>query len=184
MRYFLSLLILFAFCSLAFTIPNALAHELETDGSIGAVMHVNPNDDPIAGQQSGFFFEFKDTKNKFDPKQCECTFSVVQDGHELYTQPLFQTNATANLSNPSVMYTFPEKGVYVIKLSGNPKTDKYFDPFSLEYDIRVDQTTQNTQTTENTNWLAQHMSVIIGGVLGLSALLFFVIKLSKNEKKH
>lgn len=46
---------------LVFALPQtASAHVLQTDGSIGAVLHVDPDDNPIIGEKATFFFDLKD----------------------------------------------------------------------------------------------------------------------------
>src|SRR5438270_44822 len=103
---FLLILLTFSFCLLIFP-PSVSAHILQTDGDIGAVLHMDPEDDPIAGVQSAFFFEFKDRQNKFQPKKCNCIFEIEENGKNIYTQPLFQNDANPSLSSTSVFYTFP-----------------------------------------------------------------------------
>src|SRR5437773_8843060 len=69
------------------------AHFLKIDGSIGAVLHVDPDDDPIAGEQASFFLSFKDKQHKFSPQNCTCTFSIQEQNQTIYSQPLFQNNS-------------------------------------------------------------------------------------------
>jgi hypothetical protein len=162
--------------SLFLVVPNAYAHVLKSDGSIGAVMHVNPEDDPIVGQESSFFFEFKDKKNTFKPQDCDCHFSVLQNSKELFTQPLFQNNSDPSLANASVSYTFAEKGVYKIKVTGKSLSDNTFDPFTLEYDIRVERTVSENAQPQNDNWFIAHIPPLVGGLIGFSVLGFVLFK--------
>src|SRR5947207_173429 len=97
----------FLIFSILFFSGSVSAHILQTDKNIGAVLHIDPEDDPIAGEQSGFFFEFKDIQNKFEPKNCTCTISIIRENKEIYSQPLFQDNVNPSLSNSSLFYTFP-----------------------------------------------------------------------------
>lgn len=62
-KLILSFFLIFAVFLILPTIASA--HVLKTDGSIGAVVHIDPDDDPIIGKSANFFLEFKDTKNKF-----------------------------------------------------------------------------------------------------------------------
>src|SRR5438045_57931 len=80
------------------------AHVLKTDGNIGAVLHIDPDDDPIAGSQASFFFEFKDIQGKFQSQNCDCTFSIAEDGKEIFSQPLFQNNSNPSLTSASVFF--------------------------------------------------------------------------------
>src|SRR5258708_15214788 len=163
------LLISFVFC---LTISQVSAHVLVTDQNIGAILHINPDDDPIANVQSTFFFEFKDRQDKFKPQNCNCTFSIIEKGTAIYVQPLFQNNQNPSLKNASVFYTFPQKDVYQIQVTGKPLTPNTFQPFTLTYNIRVDQTaqssTQNVSLKQNSN--IRYLIPIAGIMLILLAL--------------
>lgn len=120
-----------------FLIPQKVsAHNLQSDGSIGAVLHVDPEDDPIVGSQSSLFFEFKDKNNQFKPQTCDCSFLITKEEKEVFRQDLF-ANSDGSLESASVSFTFPEKGVYKIIVTGSPKVAGAFQPFTLKYDLRV-----------------------------------------------
>lgn len=120
------------------TIPVE-AHFLAIDKHIGAVLHVDPNDEPIVGSQTSFFFEFKDKENKFISQNCNCTFIISENGKDIFSQPLFQNNTNPALTNASVFYTFPQKDVYVVTIVGKPLSPNAFQPFTLTWNFRVDQ---------------------------------------------
>lgn len=138
--------IFFFITLLAFIVlpPAVSAHELKTDGNIGAVLHVDPEDDPIAGEPSSFYFEFKDLKKQFDSKKCNCVITVSQDGKVIHSQKLFQDIHKPSLTNASFVFTFPKKDVYQVIVKGVP-TAKSFQPFTLSYDIHV---TENNKTRD------------------------------------
>jgi hypothetical protein len=176
-----------------FTIHSSLftvyAHVLQTDGSIGAVLHMDPEDDPIAGEQTGFFFEFKDTSGKFNPQNCSCTFSVIEDGKQLFTQPLFQNASSSSLTSASLFYTFPEKNVYQVKVAGQSQTPGQFQSFTLTYDVRVARQTINSNPTVSSNtsnstsgWLQISPVQLIGGLLTFGFLIFILIYQSKKNQ--
>ncbi len=57
------------FLFFGFLLPSpAAAHILASDQVIGAVLHIDPNDNPIVNKVSGFFLEFKD-KNREVPTE-------------------------------------------------------------------------------------------------------------------
>ena len=122
----------------------AQAHVLKADGSIGAVVHIDPDDDPIVNQPSNFYFEFKDKQGKFQPSLCDCTATISENGKTVFTQPLFQNSTNPNLANASFSFTFPQRDVYQLKLEGKPFNAGDFQPFSLNYDIRVSRTANPT----------------------------------------
>lgn len=156
-------------------LSSAFAHVLESDGTIGAVIHISPDDDPIAGKESGFFFEFKDKENKFTPENCRCTFTILQAGKEIYSQPLFQGNTNPSLDNASVLYTFPEKNIYTVRVTGEPTTQNAFEPFTLSYDIRVSREEADKEAAEASpflTFLSTYPVLILGVLFSLAALSY------------
>ncbi|HZE86836.1 MAG TPA: hypothetical protein VE090_01380 [Methylomirabilota bacterium] len=160
------------FCFLFFP-PYADAHILASDKNIGALLHIDPDDTPVAGQQSGFFFDFKDKQNKFSSQDCDCTFLIVENGQTIYSQPLFQK---------SVFYTFPKIDVYQIKIIGKPKTPNAFQPFTLSWDWRVDQGTNQHSGIATANFFATFGVYII--VFALFPLIFLIYFLQKHFIKN
>lgn len=120
------------------------AHVLLTSGNIGAVVHINPDDDPIVGQPASFYLEFKDKTNRFQPELCDCKITVSKNGSEITTLSLFDST---NPNTPVFDFTFPEKNLYQLTITGSPKTPNAFDSFKLEHVIRV----ERTPTPQNSN---------------------------------
>lgn len=162
----------------SFVIPTTVsAHVLATDQSIGAVMHIDPNDQPVLNQPAYLFFEFKDKTNKFNPANCNCNLAILENGQQIFSQPLYQGNNAPSLTNATATYTFSKKDVYQIQVTGTPTVANAFQPFTLTYDIRVDQGQQNTQNPQN-------MLPILIAVVVIASLvvLFLVIVKLKNPK--
>lgn len=182
-RIFLLGLILFGAISI---LPSGVsAHILETNGNIGAVLHIDPDDDPIAGQQAGFFFEFKDKQNKFDPKLCDCTFIISEQGKQIFSQDLFASNSTPSLDNASVFYTFPKRDVYQVQVAGKPLAPNGFQPFTLTYNIRVDQGTNiATGSTSISNLGDFFLTDLLVGIVGLLVTGGLIIYFFKRRTRH
>lgn len=143
---------------------NAWAHILKTNGSIGAVLHIDPDDDPIAGQVSTFFLDFKDTTGKFQLEKCSCEFSIFRSGQKIATQPLSQNNT----------FIFPQKDIYQVQVSGVPLQAGQFQPFKLNYDIRVERAVVSPQPTST--FLTAHAIHLIGAVAWAVVVLGMIIK--------
>jgi hypothetical protein len=111
----------------------ASAHVLKTDGDIGAIMHIDPDDNPVSGTPTTYNLAFKDTQGRFNLGDCGCTVSVVQNSIKLAQSPL---DAVDSLDSSNI-YTFPNPGVYTLVVSGAPKSTNSFQPFTLNYLIRV-----------------------------------------------
>ncbi len=119
--------------------PTAQAHELKSDGSISALLHINPDDDPIAGQPSELLFLINDKNKKFKAEECDCKASVTDNNETVFSSSLFKGKTSyRGIFAPAIPYTFPRKGVYTIRLVGEPKNTDGFQSFSLTYNLRID----------------------------------------------
>lgn len=165
---------------LIFAAAPAAAHVLKSNGSVGAILHVSPDDDPIAGVSTDFFFELKDTEGKFTPESCFCLASIYRNGKEVYAQPLFQNNTSPSLEDASFSYVFPQKDIYKVQISGSPNDGKSFKPFTLSWDIRVGREAEN-QSSGKSGWFAEILPYIIGVVLFV--VLFVVLQKKGGDKK-
>lgn len=176
-KKFLSLQVSVFLLICAIVPPSVSAHILQADGNIGAVLHIDPQDDPVAGQQSAFFFEFKDKTGKFSSWACNCTFAILQGGKELVIQPLFPASSDASADTASVFFTFPKRDVYQIRVNGTPVTPNTFQPFTLTYDVRVAREKTGSTTDEK-----KPFPPVAAVLIGL-ALFFIVILLIKSLRK-
>jgi len=149
-------------------VQPASAHVLLTSGSIGATVHVDPDDDPIIGIPTNFYFEFKDKENKFNPSDCDCKISIYKNGTELSTQDLFTTSDSNNINSPIFQFTFPEKNIYELKITGTPKTSNSFKAFELNHTLRItreqnpsEQATINTSDIHFFHYLTAAIAVAV-----------------------
>lgn len=114
-------------------VSTASAHVLKTDGDIGAVLHINPDDNPISGQSTDYVLSFRGTNGRFNLSGCRCEVVFSKDGKTTATRPL--TMETEQISNDH--YTFPAPGVYRMRIVGSPLHTGDFQSFTLDYTIRV-----------------------------------------------
>lgn len=181
----LSILIFFSII-LAFHPAKALAHFVKADNGIGAVLHIDPEDDPIAGEQTTMFLEFKDTAGKFDIANCICKVTITEADAELLGQSFEGAGGTEKLS-AVIPFTFPKKDIYKLKIEGTPKNANDFKAFTLNYDVRVARESErdgNTQDSkEEQSFWRPNIIYIAGGLIiaaFLAGALFF--KENKNER--
>jgi hypothetical protein len=120
-------------------VPAAEAHETETNGTISALLHIVPNDDPYIKEPSYILVEFTDTTKKFSAEQCTCRVSIKQQGREVYSVLTSDQAVTKTPHSISFAYTFPEFDIYILTVEGKPNPNSNPEAFSLSYDIRVDQ---------------------------------------------
>lgn len=139
--------------SILLVIPNAAAHELKTDGSLSVLIHINPDDDPIAGQPSELLFLTSDKEKKFNTENCNCKASVAYNDAVLFSSPLIKAGSSyRGIFAPAIPYTFPHKGIFTVTLTGVPKTPGTFQEFSISYDIRIEKDATTPKNTDRSLW--------------------------------
>lgn len=162
----------------------ALAHETQSNNGIGAILHVDPGDAPIAGQESTLFFEFTDMEDKLDLNNCICSVMITRDGQEVLKQDFTGVPGTEGTSGV-VEFVFPEAGVYKTVVTGNPKEDGQFKPFKLNFSTRVEKdllgTISEAHDREHNTWLdhVKHYSITIITIFFLLLAFYF----TKHKKK-
>lgn len=174
-----SLLVFLLFCFFGFIPTSVYAHLLKTDGSIGAVLHIDPGDDPIAGLPSGFFLEFKDKLGRFKPGNCDCKAIILKAGKQIYSQSLIDQSSDNGGDSATFTFTFPSKGEYQLKIDGKNSGGVSFEPFELGYDIDVDKEAKKSSFDQ----LKSLVSYSNFGhfVVAAIVLLFFIFAFTKQR---
>lgn len=177
---------LLLFLTLIIFVPQVSAHVLETENSIGGVLHIEPEDNPIAGEPSAIILDIKDTQNKFSSTNCNCTLTILENNQVITTQPFSSTPDSQTAITTS--FTFPQTDIYKIKISGIPFQPDSFTPFNLEYDIRVARSSsQITSTSSPTNpllnWISSHLiNILIIGILIIIIIWLLAKKIIKKNE--
>lgn len=171
----------FFFLILFLFLPQGIvfAHTLDTNNGVGAVMHIEPDDDPIALAKSIFFLEFKDESGKFSFIGCNCEASIYAQGKKIFSQPLNRFNEMT----ASFAFTFPEMNVYQLRIEGSPKEKGQFNSFSLSYDIRVARTAKNLPLNIKNDWLGSHVIHIAAILTVFLVIATILIKSILTKKK-
>lgn len=156
------LLVLF----LLFLIPSQVeAHTLKTVDTIGAVIHIDPDDEPKANITSTIFIEFHDRAGKFSFEKCNCNLSILSGGKVLLSEN-FQ-NLTLDGSSIGRSFVFPNSGVYQIKIDGKPVKRGEFKAFQIVFDQRV---LPEGAVVQN----ADYSKYIIPSILAIAAIFMLV----------
>lgn len=101
-----------ALIALALFVPrSASAHVVITDstGTVGSVLHINPDDDPVAGQASSIFFDVRMAALPSDPHLVN--LKVINSAGEATFVP-----TSVDGSKVAGSYVFPSQGAYQINL--------------------------------------------------------------------
>lgn len=161
MNYKLFLLLSF----ITFTsVPFASAHTVKISGDIGGTIHIEPNDNPRAGEPAPTWFALTRKGGKVLPlKECDCQLSIYAEPHTpgepaLLEPALKPVDAERYQSIPGAEIIFPKPGVYQLQLSGKPSTAESFRPFELKFKVTVaaGKPIASPQTLENVIQDNQH----------------------------
>jgi hypothetical protein len=187
MNYKLFLVLLF----ISFTfLPIASAHTVKIAGNIGGTIHIEPNDNPSAGQPAQTWFALTRKGGQVLPlKECNCQLAVYAEPHTpgepaLLEPPLKPVDAERYQGIPGSEITFPKAGVYELQLSGKPATAGSFRPFDLRFQVTVaagrtlaapQQVGENeTETNRGAIGLAQPIMIVAIVLLSIGIVLFLV----------
>lgn len=140
---------------LIFAPAVASAHVLKVDGSIGAVLHINPDDNPTTGKPTDYTLSFDDSTNRFDVLKCNCSVQIIEQGKVIATKSLAQTDYEFSEN----LYTFPQAAVYTMRFIGTPKKPGAFQPFTLNYEVRVESGRPLNQPIPILLWVGMGMAI-------------------------
>lgn len=127
------LFILISITALSLTTMHAYAHVLKTDGDIGVILHINPDDNPISKIPTQFILYFDDYTNRLNLKKCSCFIKISENNQIINTSKI---NVTNNLISVNT-FTFPRPDVYYLTAYGSPTQHNLFQSFSVIYEVRV-----------------------------------------------
>lgn len=144
------------YCIVAFLLITPFlwvyAHETKTENPLSVLLHIEPDDDPVAGEPAEIFFAFSDDTQAFDVRMCTCVVTVTDQGDTLFEGLVTQTDERLYGTNVAGVTTvFPHTGWYNITLSATPRAGASFTQTTLSYDVEIKRDTKlQTQATETT----------------------------------
>lgn len=175
MKNFRFSLLIIILCLTYWTIPVAQAHFIVSDRDIKIVTHIVPNDDPIVGQPATFFFEISDKQRRFEASMCDCQVRIMRDGAELYSRQLFQDHQNV-LGSPAFTFTFPERAVYDVIVSGASSHADAFPSFLAEFQVRVDKTAGSGGFNHGHGLIAHSLNDLLSLIIVGAAVAYLLIK--------
>jgi hypothetical protein len=133
------------------------AHVEAGNNGVSAVMHILPEDNPIAQQQTYIQFIFGNSPSAFTTKNCTCVLTVSKAGKQVAQVPVKPIEDSASTSNTIV--TFPGPGPYTLDLSGQDGEQT----FAIRYIVRVSPAGESPASAAGTD-------ILLFGFAALSAL--------------
>ncbi len=128
------------------TLTNILpvsAHKVEIAEDVGGTLHLEPNDNPPAGEAVVAWFALTRKGGQVIPlEQCNCQLAIYTEPHSadspaLLKPPLKPVSAERYQGIPGAEITFPQPGAYQLQLSGKPAPEADFKPFQLKFNVTV-----------------------------------------------
>lgn len=120
---------------------NVSAHVLESGSGVSAILHIKPDDYPIAGKPVPVNFLFSNDAGGFSLNDYKVQLRLVKNDSVRLTspiEPLFFGSATEG----ETVITFPEAVSYELLAVGTP-IDKESPSFTLKYTVKVADTAAN-----------------------------------------
>ncbi|MHC5934396.1 hypothetical protein [Nostoc sp.] len=179
--------------SLVISITNlypVAAHQVEVAADVGATLHIEPNDNPSAGEPSQAWFALTRRGGKVIPlSQCNCQLAVYAKPYAAGEPPLLEpalepVAAERYQGVPGAEVVFPKPGIYELQLNGKPVSGARFKPFKLKFEVTVaGGSTENTRNRRDVNGdLGEGESqklplwAIALPIFGFIAILFVVLQ--------
>ncbi|MEP0850991.1 MULTISPECIES: hypothetical protein [Cyanophyceae] len=128
---------------LTLLITPASAHKVQIAEDVGGTLHIEPNDNPKAGEPSLAWVALTRKGGQVIPLQeCNCKLSVYSQPRTQQTTPLLSPPLKAISTEgyqgiPGASVVFPSPGAYQLQLSGTPASGADFKPFELKFTVTV-----------------------------------------------
>ncbi|MEM6437422.1 MAG: hypothetical protein AAF773_26740 [Cyanobacteria bacterium P01_D01_bin.115] len=118
---------------------TSLAHEVQIADDVGATLHIEPDDVPLAGAPTTAWFALTQAGGTVIPlDQCNCRLTLYDNDTVAVETPLLTPISAEGFTDiPSAVVTFPEVGAYELVLQGSPQGDVEFSPFELRFEVVV-----------------------------------------------
>ncbi|MBW4672021.1 MAG: hypothetical protein KME60_32500 [Cyanomargarita calcarea GSE-NOS-MK-12-04C] len=198
-RSFLGSSILLALIVSSITInQSAEAHKVKTTEDVGATIHIEPNDNPRAGEASKAWFALTRKGGKVIPlSECKCQLAIYAEPHAVkepaLLEPALQPMTVERYKGiPGAEVTFPRPGVYQLQLRGKPASGESFKPFELKFEVTVaagsataaktkqDAANLNSAGVENQNQTSPIWAIAFPA-LGVMGIIFFLMQRMKKS---
>ena len=118
---------------------TTLAHEVQIADDVGATLHIEPDDVPLAGTPTTAWFALPQAGGTVIPlDQCNCRLTLYDNDTVAVETPLLTPISAEGFTDiPSAVVTFPEVGAYELVLQGAPQGNVEFSPFELRFEVVV-----------------------------------------------
>lgn len=140
---------------LTMSASKAEAHKVQVTDYVGAILHIEPNDTPRAGEPSQAWFALtRKGGAAISLEEYYCQLVVYAEPYVLGDTPVLKpdiTTITADRYRQGILGTilnFPNPGGYQLELSGTPVSLQHLQPFNLKFKVTVVVGNSNNQLNQ------------------------------------
>ncbi|GEM47851.1 hypothetical protein [Deinococcus cellulosilyticus] len=117
-----------------------LAHDIEKDGNVGALIHIEPDDAPVVGSNVTWFEVNQKGGIPITLKNCLCTLKVYAGAYKEGAKAQSNPKLLTDKNHLKATIKFPASGAYTLVLSGKPQAGAEFNAFTLQWVVRAEGT--------------------------------------------
>ena len=140
---------------------SAHVHITDTTKEIGAILHIQPDDDPVAGESSHIYYDIQN--QSLMSERSNIRLAVKSD------EGSTDVPITVNNNGINADYTFPTIGAYTLILSVNAPTGTY----SFEHTQRISRGVSSSPLDAPTyEWAEILLIATIVGIVGVCIAVF------------
>jgi len=175
----------------------ASAHNVKIAADVGGTLHIEPNDNPRAGEPTQAWFALTRKGGKVIPlTQCNCQLAVYAQPHASGEPPLLEPSLNPVAAEryqgiPGAEIVFPKPGIYQLQLNGKPASGANFRPFNFKFEVTVAAgTSENTQNSQDVNSVATQseskqlpLLAIALPILGFVGILVVVLRSMRGRRE-
>lgn len=133
-------------------LPSVQAHDVQFTNDVGATLHIEPNDIPLANAPTEVWFALTQAGGTVIPlENCDCRLTLQDAQDEVLATPtLTPVSAEGYRDIPGAVVLFPEVGAYELVLAGEPSNGEDFSPFELRFEVTVARAAQTDTASAET----------------------------------
>jgi hypothetical protein len=176
------------------TAHPVVGHQVQISEDVGATLHIEPNDNPRAGEPTQAWFALTRKGGEVIPlTECDCELFIYAQPHPPGETPLMEpvlqpVAAERYQGIPGAEITFPKPGLYQLQLNGQPKTEGSFQPFQFEFEVVVAagtvSPTKNVQDvnagTESLGLSPEFTIIFMVVVMAVVSAIIFILRMQKG----
>ncbi|WP_034342995.1 hypothetical protein [Deinococcus misasensis] len=118
-------------------VAPVLAHEIEKDGNVGALIHIEPDDAPVVGNNTTWFEVNQKGGIPITLKNCTCNLQVFAGSYKAGVKAQSSPKLVMDGKHLKATVKLPKNGAYTLVLSGIPKAGATFNKFTLQWVVRT-----------------------------------------------